>query len=187
MGLRLSVYENILLNNKKVDGWHKRILEISSWGLIKALSRNLLEGTEENQENMSEKQVSQSRRIKVTVWDNCDHKKHSQHSVQKNIQVASKYTYFCTIKTGTEMQVLGRDPTSAPQKWRQRYQPKCWYLYPEPHRNISGDNNIHKVNVWLCKLAVTQNNKTVVLRYHQMTRMRWLYFRLYGIPPHQHL
>jgi hypothetical protein len=36
-------------------------LEISGWSLIKALSRNLLEETEENQENMSEKQVSQSR------------------------------------------------------------------------------------------------------------------------------
>jgi len=77
---------------------------------------------------MSEKQVSQSRQIKVTVSDKCDHKKHSQHSVQKNIQAASKYTYFCTIKTETEMQVLDRHPISAPQKWRQQYQPKCRYL-----------------------------------------------------------
>jgi hypothetical protein len=137
---------------------------------------------------MSEKQVSQSRWIKGTVWDNYDHKKHSQHSIQQNIMVASKYIYFRTIKIGTEMQVLGRHPISAPQKWRQQYQPKCWYLYLEPH-SVTYQETITftKIKVWLCKLAVTQNNKTVVLWYRQKTRMRWLYFRLYGIPPHQQM
>lgn len=66
------------------------------------------------------------------------------------------------------MQLLGRHPTSAPQIWRQQYQPKCWYLYPEPHSVTSRETiTFKKVNVWLCKLAVTQNNKSVVLWYRQ--------------------
>jgi hypothetical protein len=59
--------------------------EISGGSLIKALSRNLLEGTEENQKNMSQKQGQFGTTVIIKSIHNIPHKRTTRWPPSKRI------------------------------------------------------------------------------------------------------